>query len=146
MNKKKGETFDSCSISRPREINMDINGKQISFSKIERRYNEMLYVIMVVLYMVIGYGAMWLANRQNNKYMDKLFTEFEDTDYRGVMKYLERKNFRKASNWMHKMNYSMVIFLSIAVWVLWPITVVFTTVFNYVSYEETFDEGKRLTN
>lgn len=101
----------------------------------------MTQVLMVIIYLVLGYGAMWLMNRQDETYRTNLIWKFKGTDYNGVQRYTDMQSFIYLRG-VKLGTTVLVALLGILVWAAWPVTTIVAMIMNRVFYQKVLKEGR----
>lgn len=99
----------------------------------------MLYVVLVAIYLVLGFGVYWVAIKLNERNQKKLMEIFDGTNFDAIGQY----SAWNGSNFDPKIRtipmailalISGIVLLVTLVVALWPVTTVTTILWNNVDY------------
>ena len=110
----------------------------------------MYYVVLVLIYFVLGFGISKLAEWSYHHHIDTLKEKFKDSDFDAEKMYMDLRN-RKTSLYSDRFSpkdqskilrcFGMVFLLGLFIWICWPIVFAITIIWNHIAFKKTLHAG-----
>lgn len=110
----------------------------------------MYYVVLVLLYFVVGFGVSQIAERFYHRHLDILNEKYKGTDFDAETMYLECRN-RKTSVYTNRFDINKpikassclgAIIIGLCVWIFWPIVFTVGMIWNHLAFKKTLQAGQ----